>query len=113
VNVEDAKAVDNIFGQDIRTLKGKTTHSNTDHVHTSTVASPFNILEPYCDVTICTDIMKVNGHPFFITTSQNIKFITGEFITNMQTKMLVTCFSKVCAAYVKRGFCIRNVHMAR
>ena len=90
LNSDDVRAANDIFGKDIMSLKGKTTHSKSKHVPNNKVIIPPSILDRHQNVTICIDIMKVNRIPFFISIARNIQFISAEFIANMKDTTLIT-----------------------
>jgi hypothetical protein len=84
----DIITVDDIFGPDVGSLKGKTTRSTPHKVRPGLVDLPAEILSHYCDVTICADVMFVNKIPFVITISWSIKFGTAEMLPNRLSKSL-------------------------
>ena len=53
--------------------------------------------------------MFVNGLPFFVTTSRNIKFNTVEHMNNMSKTNIYKCIESVINLYHKRGFQINTV----
>jgi hypothetical protein len=50
-----------IYGLDLGSLKGKTVRRKADHVRAIVTDLPCLIYELYKDVTVCADLMKVNG----------------------------------------------------
>ena len=53
--------------------------------------------------------MFVNGLPFFITVSQNIKFTTIEYILRKNSSITIKCLKSVINLYKQQGFKIRII----
>ena len=62
------------------------------------------VLKHYKTVTACGDIMFVNGIPFFMTNSRNLKFGTVEALTGTKTKQIMMAIENVCNIYSQGGF---------
>jgi hypothetical protein len=80
----DIQAADNIFGQNLGSLKGKTVRRPNIHVDGGVDPIPTDVIRLCNDITIAIDIMFVNKIPFLITLSREIKFTTVESIPNRQ-----------------------------
>jgi len=109
ISTSDVIAADNIFGQNLGELKGKTARTLPKHVFDHTDPVPRDILEKYRDVTLCVDIMFVNKIPFIITISRYIKSITIEVLPNRQVKTLSKILKNVTSMYERRGFLVASV----
>ena len=61
-------------------------------------------MQQYRHVTLSTDIMKVNGIPFFMTISNHIKFGSAGKLDSMENSMILKHFKLVMGVYAVRGF---------
>ena len=68
--------VEDIFGLNLGSVKGKTTRHLTEHVNVTWTQVP--IIEKYCEVTLAVDIMAINKLQFMITISRDIHFGTAK-----------------------------------
>jgi hypothetical protein len=71
-------AAEDIFGPDVGFLKGRTVRRNPPRISTDDTYSPLppSVHERYKDVTLCADIMYVNGIPFFISIEMSVLNMT-------------------------------------
>lgn len=60
-------AAEDIFGQDVGSIKGKTVRRPTPHVASKLIPIPMEMFQIYRDVTIVGNIMQINQIPFFVT----------------------------------------------
>ena len=61
VTVDDINAAEDIFGKDIRALKGKTTRKSPFAVTIDTIKMPKEIKKLHNNVFLGIDIMYING----------------------------------------------------
>jgi predicted component of viral defense system (DUF524 family) len=101
---QDAINADAILGQDLGSIKGKTTHRKLERVSGNTVNMPKEILQQYRAITLCVDIMFINKIPFLLSISRNIKFITGTALNNRKAKSIITALNDILWIYRKRIF---------
>ena len=71
------------------------------------------VLKHYKTVTACGDIMFINGIPFFVTISRNLKFRTVEALAGTKTKQIMMAIKNVLP--LVRNTCnsfddIKNLH---
>lgn len=62
-------------------------------------------------VTLAADVMFVNGLPFFVTLSRDIKLITTEFLPSRTVPLLCNTLKKTLAIYKRGGFTVRTCLM--
>jgi len=71
VTAEDAKIALHIYGPDRATIKGKTVRSQPSHVPEVALSHlPESIIDYHSEITLCIDILFVNGVPFLHTISK-------------------------------------------
>jgi hypothetical protein len=73
-------------------------------VVTDYIEIPKAILDLNRDVTLTADVMFVDGIPFLMTNSRNIKFNTSEYVPQRTKPILIKSLNKVLNIYHKRGF---------
>jgi hypothetical protein len=111
VTRRDIAIADAIFGPDKGSLQGKTVRGKPTRVETTLTDIPAHIMEHYRDLTLGGDIMFVNGIPFFMTISRNIKFGTAEMLKTQHNKTILAAIKQVKSVYMKRGFKIKHMLM--
>ena len=99
VTPADVEAAEQIFGPDIRSLKGKTTQRNLPVIDSAITPIPASVLEWYHNVTLCIDIMYINRVAMMISVSRNIKFATIEVIPSNKTAILVNGMKGILQMY--------------
>ena len=75
-----------------------------EKVRTDYVPMPPQIILKYKYVTICDDVMRVNGIRLFITRSRHLNFITIQHIINGKDETFLQCIQNVKRIYFTRGF---------
>ena len=107
INREDIIAAEDIFGPDVGSLKGKTVRTKAPRVEEKREGLPASILSRYREVTICVDIMHVNGIPFLLTISKHIHFGTVEALPNRKLPAIWKAVKGVVRLYQQRGFKVK------
>jgi len=108
--VDDVKRSYHIYGPIVEVLKGKTTRARP----TIVPSQPLIKLPPYIhdkhqQVTLCIDLLSVNGNYFLHTIARNIRFRTTSPIPNRAKKQLIRRIDPVFQQYHSRGFEIDEV----
>jgi len=98
-----------IFGPNMGSIKGKTTHTTQEHVQIHSQDIPREIMDKHGEVVLAIDIMFINKIPFVMTTSRNIHFGTAELIKDMKNNTLMTSIKQVIQAYHARRFKIQAI----
>jgi hypothetical protein len=101
VTKRDIMAAEDIYGPDIGILKGKTVRRSPRKVSTDMIHSPLPaaVHERYQEVTLCADIMYVNGIPFFVLILWKIKFGTIEALDSQSQGRLFKAFQNIVRIY--------------
>ena len=94
-----------IFGPNLRSLKGKTNRKRPSKLIINTLYGlPEGILEEHGNVTLATDIMYINKNPFIVTTSRSIYFRTVEMIKEERKAKIIKSLQQVINTYHGRCF---------
>jgi hypothetical protein len=101
---QDAINAHHIFGRKVGSMKAKTTRSTLPGIRANLANIPKAIMAQYCDITLCIDIMSVNKIPFFLSISQDIRFITAAVLPNCQAPFLIKALKDINGVYWQRGF---------
>ena len=108
--MEDIKTSEIIFGQDIGSLKGKTVRKKPLPVASNYIEIPKELNNNHQDVTLCIDIMNINGLAFLATISRKIVYRTAEFIPNQSVQAYRSVLDTVFRIYNQAGFRITTIH---
>ena len=104
---------EDIYGPRTSHLEGKTVRRNIHHLGPVKITSvPKAILDKYKEVTICCDLMHINGIGLINTISQHIMFATGSTIKNRKVEHIADGITQVHKLYLQRGFNITHIHTA-
>ena len=106
---QDVKLVDEIYGPNVYTLKGKTTNQKVDHVIAPITRIPKEVLKEYKNITLCIDVMFINGIKFLLTLSPNIDFVTAQYVPSKNYSGYIKPIEMVCNMYAKRGFVVTAI----
>ena len=111
VTPRDVLIANELFGPDIGSLKGKTTHRAPPIVDSPVSVDLTTILKHYGEVTLCVDFMYVNKVPLLVTLSRNIKFGTMEAVADRNKATILKCIKGVVTLYRKAGFKVTTALM--
>ena len=110
VNVEDLDICMDIFGNDIASLKGKTTRNAPDRVRTNIIAVPRFILHKNGTVTLDIDLFYVNRLGFLTSLSQNITFGTVQHVLDRKATTILNGVMAIIEHYLLRGFTVKVIN---
>ncbi len=111
ISVDDISNASSIYGKARPNLRGSTTRTKPTRVTPTVVSVPRDFYKLHRFVTLSADVMFVNGLPFLTTVSENIEFLTAEFLPNRKATTLCSTLKKVMTLYGRNGFVVRVVHM--
>jgi hypothetical protein len=75
------------------------------------VPIPATIMDQYRKITLCVDVMKVNGMPFLVSITRAIKFGTVAWLKNAKADTILSHIRDIRDVYVKRGFSLQIVEV--
>ena len=108
---EDVVTAEDIYGPSVQHFQGKPVHHKVQHVEPIIVQNvPKVILNMHKNVTLCCDLMNINGIVFLNNIYQNILFSTGSMIKNRKMKNIEDGNKQVNKLYLQRGFKITRIH---
>eukprot|EP00804_Cyclotella_cryptica_P028113 CCRYP_010983-RA/>CCRYP_010983-RA protein AED:0.51 eAED:0.45 QI:0/-1/0/1/-1/1/1/0/258 len=94
----------NLFGPDLRGVTSKTVLQRPDAVKPEFVLVPWDLYNQIKNVTLTTDVMFVNGIPFLVTLSWDIRLGSVEFLPSRTVKNLTIALEKVLLIYRWGGY---------
>jgi hypothetical protein len=100
-----------IFRPDLASVRGKTVCRTPPPVVADHVAVPRAVVERNKVVTMAADVFFVNGAPFLVTLSRNIKFVMAEHLPVRMANALVKHIERVLHVYGHGGFIVRTILM--
>jgi hypothetical protein len=100
-----------IFGPDLASVQGKMVRRTPAPVVADHVAVPRAVVERNKVVMMAADVFFVDGTPFLVTLSRNIKFVMGEHQPVRTAKALVKHIERVLHVYGCGGFNVRTILM--
>ena len=110
ITLEDIKIAKNIFGLDVGSLKGKTTHTKPLPVVSDYVEIPQELIAAHHQVTLCMDTMIINGLAFLTMISRNIQYRTAEFIPSLNMESYRSALDHVLQVYKHAGLSVVKLH---
>jgi hypothetical protein len=92
---EDVNVAEMIFGPDVTTLKGKTTHRTPVAIIEDRIKIPGELITAQYSVTLCLDGMKVKNISFLTTISKNLMYQAVRYIQCSLASIYRKCLQQV------------------
>ena len=102
-----------IYGPDIGTMKGKTTRKKPIPVKKDEVEIPIELIKKNHHITLCMDIMYVNGLPMLTSIDRTVRFHSLVPLQSRTIERLYEGIDKIIRNYNKAGFQIATIHCDR
>ena len=113
VTAEDVDNAEKIYGPDIGTRKGKTTRKKPTPVKRDEIEAPKELIEKNQDITLCMDIMFINGMPMLTTIDRAIRFRSMVPLKTRTHEDMYKGIDHILRNYNKAGFQIKTVNCDR
>jgi hypothetical protein len=110
ITVEHVDTALKIWGKNVASLKGKTTHTKPDPVARDFVKVQVELLKLHKEVYITANLFFVNKIPFCLTLSHKICFTAINHLADRTVLQIFMAFKEIYQYYLQHGFCITTVH---
>ena len=102
---------EDIYGTSVPHLQGKKFWHKNQHMEPVMVPSvPKDILDKYKKVTLCCNLIQIDGIVFLNNTSRLIMFVTGSMIKNRKIKNNEDGTKQFHKVYLQRGLKTMRIH---
>ena len=105
---DDIMAVEDIFRQNLVSLKRETTRMVSPAAIVTLVGIPPEVQDRYINMNLSLYIMFENKVSYVITISRILKFMTAKFIPNSMQELILVAMNKIKIVYSHSGFCIKS-----
>ena len=110
VTVEDINIAQEIFGDDVSTLKGKSTRRKPKPVQDDLIEVPKEIMKKHHRLTLSIDAMHVNKIPMLTTIDHTIKYRGLVPMKNTTADEFYASLDMVVRKYNDAGFTVARIH---
>ena len=112
ITEEDARNMLKAYGPDVHALRGKTVRRKANHVPGSRrLLPPDSILRANGNVTLCTDMFRVDGLIFLLAVSRNLRHV---FVDVLDSTAIINhafpMLKRLCDKYAAQQFKVREIH---
>ena len=109
VTVQDAQNALSIYGPDLGVIKGRTVRETPARVRIIEATMPIDLTRHKERVVLSADIMFLDGIPFLIAISRDIKLITCFVLDDRSAPTLLVALRKMIVSYAESGFKVRTL----
>ena len=109
ITYKDANTAEAIFGPDVSALKGKTVRDRPLVVREDNIEIPAEIMRHGDKLTLCMDIIFINGAPMLTTIDKTVKFRGLVALKNRTANTMYKALGRVLRQYDIGGFKIENI----
>ena len=99
-----------IFGEDIATLKGKSTRNRSPAVTVDQIEVPKELIAKNQDLELHIDVMYVNQEAFLTSIDMPVRFRTANYMDKVNKDHFYTALDRVLRKYNAAGFYVRHIH---
>jgi hypothetical protein len=110
VTTEEVNIAEKIFGADMSSLKGKSTHRKSTPVREDIVKIQEKLIANNHEIELCIDIMYVNKCGFMTTIDRTIRYRSAIPIENRTHEEYHRVLDMVLRLYNSAGFHIKTIH---
>ena len=104
ITIEDINNAEDIFGQDISYLKGKTTRRNLTPTRKDEIKIPNELSEKHKNIKLHIDKMYINGIGFLTSISHPTYYRTCDYIESNSAVNFYKTLDKILRKHNKGGF---------
>ena len=97
ITSKDINNAEVIFGTHIAGVRGKIVICTPKRVDSDCVEIPREFQLLYKSVTLVSDVLFLNGIPFFITLSRKIFFVTADHMQSRTSNQFSRSLNKACS----------------
>ena len=108
---QDADNAQKTWGEDIDTLKGKTTRSKPDAVARDNVQVPVETLKLHKEAFLTMHLFFVNKMRFFLALSRKTCFMAVNHLADRKVATMFAAFKETHQCHLHQGFCITTLHV--
>ena len=109
VNHEDIEIMNDIWGLDIPTLKGKTARETPKKVKGDIIKIPKELRMKNYNITLHMDIFKINGAIFLATVGHPIYYRTCVYLKDEERETIYNGLDRTLRGYNSGGFRINKI----